>query len=98
MTNEEILNASQIYQALIGKILNHFAGDAFNEEVRFAKGEFFDNAGILEEQSEQFELRMSQFFDWYLFTRELRGYSEPPRVCLYRARITICARGNCFNR
>jgi hypothetical protein len=66
------------YFKLIHKILQYFVGDDFKEEVRWAKGEFFDNAGILDENSEQFELRMSQFFDWYFFTRELRGFSQTP--------------------
>lgn len=78
MTEEEIKKATEEYQEVMGKILQHFAGEAFKEEVRFAKSEFFDNSGILDEHSENFELRMSQFFDWYLFTRELRGYSQTP--------------------
>lgn len=63
------------YEKLMEKILNHFAGDAFKDEVKKAKAEFFDNAGILDENNPQFELRMSQFFDWYFFTRELSGYA-----------------------
>lgn len=74
------------YNQLMEKILNHFAGDLFQDEVRLAKSEFFDNAGILEEQSEQFELRMSQFFDWYFFTRELKGYAQTPLEAVHMAR------------
>lgn len=86
MTSEEIANISQRYSAVMNKILNHFAGEAFKDEVRYAKGEFFDNAGILDEHSEQFELRMSQFFDWYFFTRELRGYSQTPLEVAFMSR------------
>jgi hypothetical protein len=86
MTQEEIQKATEDYQVVMNKILNHFAGDAFKEEVRFAKGEFFDNSGILDEHSENFELRMSQFFDWYLFTRELRGYSQTPLESVFSER------------
>lgn len=67
-----------VYTQLIEKILNNFAGEQFSDEVRLAKAEFFDNAGILDEKSEQFELRMSQFFDWYFFTRELKGFAKTP--------------------
>lgn len=74
------------YFELIDKILAHYAGDQFKEEVRQAKSEFFDNAGILEEHSEQFELRMSQFFDWYFFTRELKGFAQTPLDAVYMAR------------
>ena len=86
MTTDEIMKSSQQFANLMNKILNHFAGDSFKDEVRFAKGEFFDNAGILDEQSEQFELRMSQFFDWYLFTRELQGYTQTPLESVYSER------------
>ncbi len=74
------------YFELIEKILAHFAGDQFRDEVRVAKSEFFDNAGILDEHSEQFELRMSQFFDWYFFTRELKGYAQTPLDAVFMAR------------
>lgn len=81
--NHEI---SQKYFQLIEKILGHFAGDTFKDEVRQAKSEFFDNAGILDEHSEQFELRMSQFFDWYFFTREMKGYAQTPLDAVFMAR------------
>ncbi len=74
------------YQRLMEKILNHFAGEKFQDEVRMAKSEFFDNAGILDEHSDQFELRMSQFFDWYFFTRELKGYAQTPLEAVHMAR------------
>jgi len=76
----------KFYFSLMDKILNHFAGPDFQEEVRLAKSDFFDNAGILDERSEQFELRMSQFFDWYFFTRELRGFSQTPLESVHMAR------------
>lgn len=86
MTTVQPAEASQKYFQLIEKILSHFAGEQFKEEVRIAKSEFFDNAGILDEHSEQFELRMSQFFDWYFFTRELRGYAQSPLEAVFMAR------------
>jgi hypothetical protein len=61
---------------VMDKVLAHFAGSHFADEVKKAKQEFFDNAGILEETSAQFELRMNQFFDWYFFTRPLLGYGQ----------------------
>lgn len=39
------------YQNLIDKILFLYAGELFKEEVKKAKSEFFDNAGILEERT-----------------------------------------------
>jgi hypothetical protein len=71
------------YEKLIEKILNHFASDHFKAELMKAKKEFFDNSGTLDEHSEYYELRMSQFYDWYFFTRELSGYGQTPLVaCL----------------
>lgn len=66
------------YEKLIEKILNHFAGETFRTELGRAKKEFFENSGTLDEHSEHFELRMSQFYDWYFFTRELSGYGQTP--------------------
>jgi hypothetical protein len=74
------------YEKVIEKILNHFAGENFKDEVRKAKTEFFENAGVLDENNEHFELRMSQFFDWYFFTRDLTGYSQTPLESSHTAR------------
>lgn len=86
MSDARMLEISQRYFQLTEKILSHFAGDNFKEEVRQAKSEFFDNAGILDEHSDQFELRMSQFFDWYFFTREMKGYAQTPLEAVFMAR------------
>ena len=69
---------TQKIEDLMGRILQHFAGETFREEIRMAKAQFFDNAGILDEKAPQFELRMNQFFDWYLFTRDLAGHGLTP--------------------
>jgi hypothetical protein len=66
------------YVQLIEKILSHYAGSQFADEVRIAKREFFDSSSIFDESSPHFELRMSQFFDWYFFSRELRGIEQTP--------------------
>lgn len=66
------------YHRLIDKILQYFAGDQFQDEIRLAKREFFENSSVFDESSSHFELRMAQFFDWYFFTRKLRGYDCTP--------------------
>lgn len=87
MTNESpVTQIAQKYYQLIERILNHFAGDIFKEEVRLAKAQFFDNAGILDEKAQNFELRMNQFFDWYFFSRELTGYGQTPIESFHMAR------------
>lgn len=77
-TEQDVQGFLQECSSVMDKVLHHFAGDKFKEEVKFAKSEFFDNAGILDENSPSFELRMNQFFDWYFFTRELRGIGHTP--------------------
>lgn len=71
-----------LFEALMDKILRHFAGPSFKDELEKAKKEFFGSTNLLEEQAANFDLRMSQFFDWYFFTRELSGYGRTPlEVC-----------------
>lgn len=66
------------YDLLVEKMMNHFAGPSFSEEVAEAKREFFDRAGILDEMATDFEMKMSQFVDWYLFSRPLRETQKSP--------------------
>lgn len=66
------------YEKLMEKILNHFVGESFKDELAAAKKEFFENAGTLDENSEHYESRMAQFYDWYFFTRELMGFGQTP--------------------
>lgn len=71
------------YELLIEKILNHFVGESFKDELQMAKEEFFGNSGVLDENSDHFETRMAQFYDWYFFTRELKGFGQTPlEACL----------------
>lgn len=71
------------FEILIDKILNHFVKGVYQEELLLAKKEFFENSGTLDENSEHFESRMSQFYDWYFFTRELHGHGKTPlEACL----------------
>lgn len=66
------------YNQLVEKILKHFAGPTMKDELTLAQREFFGNSGTLDEQSENYELRMSQFYDWYFFSRELKGFGHTP--------------------
>ncbi len=66
------------YDVLVEKLMKHFASDAFADEVKVAKKEFFDQAGILDEFSTDFEMKMAQFVDWYLFSRPLPGLHRTP--------------------
>ena len=66
------------YNRLMDKILQFFAGEQFQDEIRLAKRDFFDSSSVFDEGSSHFELRMAQFFDWYFFSRKLRGYECTP--------------------
>ncbi len=74
------------FEKLIGKILQQFAGETMKDELAMAKKKFFGNVAILEESSEQFEMRMAQFYDWYFFTRPLSGYGQTPLQSCFMAR------------
>lgn len=74
------------FEKLMEKILTHFVSEQFKDELALAKKEFFENAGTLDEHSEHFESRMAQFYDWYFFTRELKGYGHTPLEACVMAR------------
>mgnify|MGYP003394913912 CR=1 FL=1 len=59
------------YENLIDRLILHFTADPFREEVANAKREFFDEAGVVDEESPAYEMRVTQFLEWYLFTRKL---------------------------
>jgi hypothetical protein len=60
-----------MFDELIDRLTVFFTGDRFREDVAKAKKEFFDEAGVMDEENEAFEMRMTQFLEWYLFTRKL---------------------------
>lgn len=66
------------YDEYIDRLIVFFTGDAWRAEVSTAKKEFFQDAGIMDEQTHHFEIRMTQFLDWYLFTRALAGRALTP--------------------
>ncbi len=81
-----IRDAEKTYSEVIQKALEHFAGPTFKDEIFNAKTEFFENSGILDESTPHYELRMSQFFDWYFFTRDLKGFGQTPLESLFNTR------------
>ena len=68
----------QQHEELIERLTLHYTGGSYKDEVARAKHEFFDEAGIVDEESAQFEMRMTQFLEWYLFTRPLEGRETAP--------------------
>lgn len=66
------------FEPLIDRLILHFTSESWRAEIATAKKEFFQDAGIMDEKSDHFEMRMTQFLDWYLFTRRLEGRSVSP--------------------
>ncbi|MFN8845711.1 MAG: hypothetical protein ACK5V3_02400 [Bdellovibrionales bacterium] len=66
------------FEMLMEKILKVFAGPQFQEELSRAKRNFFESTVPNEENPELFDQRMSQFYDWYFFTREMEGFGQTP--------------------
>ncbi len=67
-----------MYEELIDRLTTYFTGDTYRDDVAAAKKEFFDEAGIMDEENQQFEMRMTQFLEWFLFTRRLSGPELTP--------------------
>jgi len=65
------------YEPYIEKLMQHYTGPSYSHEVDAAKGDFFERAGSFDEASVDFELKMAQFTDWYLFTRPMQSTGRP---------------------
>jgi len=61
------------YEPLIDRLMQHYTGPNFIKEVGAAKDDFFERAGTFDEASVDFEPKMAQFTDWYIFIRRLAG-------------------------
>ena len=66
------------YEALIEKLMQHFTAKPFAKETKVAKCDFTEWAGHFDEKSDGFEVKMTQFSDWYLFVRPLAPFGQAP--------------------
>jgi hypothetical protein len=72
-----------MYEDLLERLILHYTSPIYDDEVAAAKSEFFDEAGVVDEENIHFEMRMTQFLEWYLLTRKLRDRRETPaQLCL----------------
>ncbi len=68
-----------IFEEILERMLNLYTKGIFADEILKAKVEFFERSiPSLEDDSSHFNLRMSQFLDWYLFTRKLNDIGLTP--------------------
>lgn len=58
-------------QAEIEKVLQVYAQGSYLETLKNAKDVFFKKTGKIDEDSEEYESRMSSFNDWYVFQYQL---------------------------
>ena len=66
------------YEPLIEKLMQHYTSSRYMPEVEAAKSDFFERAGTFDEASLDFEPKMAQFTDWYLFTRKMEASGRAP--------------------
>lgn len=67
-----------IYNELTEKMMQFFSSGEFQDEAIKAKLQFNDYAGVFDEAAPDFEMKLSQFVDWFLFTRRLSKYGMCP--------------------
>ncbi len=63
---------------LIDKLMQFFTEGSYSDQVIQARREFAERAGAFDQATDDFEMKMSQFIDWYLFTRLLKPFNKPP--------------------
>lgn len=68
------------------KLIERFTRGEFKEELFAAKKDFFQNAGTLDETNANFNLRMSQFYDWYFLDRPMKAYFKTPLAVCHEQR------------
>lgn len=69
---------SQVYFELIDRLIVQFTTSEYKSEVADGKREFFDEAGVVDEENIFFEMRVTQFLEWYLFSRPLLKNLQTP--------------------
>jgi|FLYM01.1.fsa_nt_gi hypothetical protein len=67
-----------IYENLIDRLMQHYTGPGYEKEVGQAKLQFSEWAGAFDETLPNFDLRMAQFSDWYIFSRVLTSVNMTP--------------------
>jgi hypothetical protein len=66
------------YETVIEKLMQLFTSEPYEQEVSQARDDFYKRAGKFDEESSDFEMKMSQFTDWYLFSRGLGSLGKAP--------------------
>ena len=67
-----------MFEPLVERVIQFYTTTAFREDVAEAKNYFQEVAGSFDEGAADFEAKMAQFTDWYVFTRKLKRLGEAP--------------------
>ncbi|MCB0420450.1 MAG: hypothetical protein KDD61_05615 [Bdellovibrionales bacterium] len=67
-----------MYEDIVYKLMTHFTSGEFEAEAIRARVQFSKIAGVFDEEAPDFEVKMAQYTDWYLFTRPLADFNETP--------------------
>jgi len=93
------------YQQLTEILMQHYTSGPHAAEAVQAKNEFFDLAGMFDEHSQNFDMKMAQFTDWYLFSRKMNQFAGAPIQHFVETRPmpasdsdTVCFRNLADNR
>ena len=73
-----------MYQKYLDPVVEMFTTGEYYKEVFQAKQEYFERAGVVYEDDNEFENRMCTFMDWYAFDRELPSIDLPPIKFYFR--------------
>jgi hypothetical protein len=74
------------FESSYQKLIERFTRDEFKNELFSAKKDFFQNAGTLDETNANFNLRMSQFYDWFFLDRPMSSYFKTPLAVAHEQR------------
>ncbi len=75
-------------QEIFEKILLHCTEGRYEEEVKTAREEYFEQIKDLREDDPSFERLMSCFLNWYVYDRPLRGDARTP-IQLFAQQINL---------
>ena len=67
-----------VYSRLLDKIIVYFTTSTYRQDIEVAKKKFFGYLLPSDESSHQFDIKMSQFLDWYIFDYSLEQTGLTP--------------------
>jgi hypothetical protein len=74
---------SSNFETMVERVIQHYTSPEYREDVSEAKNHFQEVAGSFDEAAADFEAKMAQFTDWYVFTRKLKRVGAAPvEYCL----------------